>query len=340
MHNGIGNRFIRCRAWDNADDAWDLYETDYAVILIECWAWGSGRGDKFGWANDTGSFQGNGNGIKMGGNGTGGSSEGIHEAWNCVAFNCNKSGSVKGFDQNSHNGGVRLVNNLTFGCGYDFMFEKSSTNCEYYNNVCFGSIEIAGGLNSNNAMLSTSDKAWTNVIRGFGASDYVSLSEEDAKAPRGADGSLPTRFARLKSGSVLVDKGLNKYAPFLTEFPYLKQNIYGAARDLGPYELQEGNILSGTQILMNHHAQFSLSVLPNPCKTEAIIKFSTDFTGNATLKILNLNGQEIQQFYSNTVDSGIEYFIPVSVTNLKNGIYMCQLSIGNQRKTAKIVVAK
>ena len=340
MHNGIGNRFIRCRAWDNSDDGWDLYETDYQVQLIECWAWGSGRGENFGWANDTGSFQGNGNGIKMGGNGTGGSSEGIHEAWNCVAFNCNKTGSVKGFDQNSHNGGEKLVNCLAFGCGYDFMFEKSSTNCEYYNNVCFGNIEIAGGINSNNAMLSTSDKAWTNVIRGFGASDYVSLSEEDAKAPRGADGSMPTKFARLKSGSVLLDKGLFYNIPYATEFPWLKQAVYGSARDLGPYELQEGNINTGVQVLMNLNAKLDVSVLPNPCKSEAIVKFSSDFSGMAHLKIVNLNGQTIDECYNSQADAGVEYFIPVSVKSLKNGAYLCQLTIGNQTKTTKLIIVK
>ena len=42
MHNGKGNRFIRCRAWRNSDDAWDLFETDFDVILAECWAWESG----------------------------------------------------------------------------------------------------------------------------------------------------------------------------------------------------------------------------------------------------------------------------------------------------------
>ena len=29
MHNGKGNRFIRCRAWHNSDDGWDLFETDF-----------------------------------------------------------------------------------------------------------------------------------------------------------------------------------------------------------------------------------------------------------------------------------------------------------------------
>lgn len=341
MHNGMGNRFIRCRSWDNSDDGWDLYETDYSVKLIECWAWGSGRGENFGWTNDTGSFQGNGNGIKMGGNGTGGSSEGIHEAWNCVAFNCNKTGSVKGFDQNSHNGGEKLVNCLAFGCGYDFMFEKSATNCEYYNNVCFGSIEIAGGLDSNNAMLSTSDKAWkTNVVRGFGASDYVSLSEDDAKAPRGADGSLPTKFARLKSANALVDKGLPYYLPYANEFPWLKQEIYGAARDLGPYELQEGPIKTGLQVIMNLDAKLNLSVSPNPCTTEAVMKFSTENSGRASLFICNMNGQIISKAYEAQADAGAEYFIPVDVSDLNSGIYMCRLVMGNTSKTSKMIVVR
>ena len=342
MHNGMGNRFIRCRSFDNADDGWDLYETDYAVKIIDCWAWGSGRAENFGWTNDTGSFQGNGNGIKMGGNGTGGSSEGKHEAWNCVAFNCNKTGSVKGFDQNSHNGGEKLVNCLAFGCGYDFMFEKSGTDCEYYNNVCFGNIEIAAGnTNSNNAMLSTSDKAWTNnIIRGFSSADYVSLSEDDAKAPRGADGSLPTKFGRLKSGSVLVDKGLSYFTPYATEFPFLYQPIYGDARDLGPFELQEGEIKTGLQVMMNMNAKLDLTVLPNPCKMETVVKFSTANSSRATINICSLNGQLISKAYEGQAGSGVEYFIPVSVSNLSNGVYLCQLVVGNQTKTNKIIVVR
>ena len=109
MHNGIGNRFIRCRAWRNGDDAWDLYETDYSVTLIECWAWQSGKAEDHTWVYDYfdkgPNFSGNGNGIKLGGNGTGGSSKGVHYAYNCVAFGCDKSGSTKGFDCNSHKDG-------------------------------------------------------------------------------------------------------------------------------------------------------------------------------------------------------------------------------------------
>lgn len=341
MHNGMMNRFIRCRSWDNADDGWDLFETDYSVYLIECWAWGSGRASNFGWVQASGSFQGNGNGIKLGGNGTGGSSKGKHEAWNCVAFNCNKSGSVKGFDQNSHSGGEKLVNCLAFGNGYDFMFEVASSGREYYNNVCFGNIEIAAGsTESNNAMLSTSTKAWNNVTRGFGASDYVSLSEDDAKAPRGADGSMPARFARLKSGSTLVDKGKAVTIPFTSDYPFLAQAVYGAARDLGPYELQEGEVQTSAQIILNNAAATTISVLQNPCKTNTVLKFSASCAAPATVQLFATGGQLLSSVYQANVEAGVEYYLPLSVGGMSPGIYLCRLTVGNQFKTTRLVVLR
>lgn len=341
MHNGKENRFIRCRAWDNADDAWDLYETDYPVYLIECWAWGSGRAELFGWVQAFGSFQGNGNGIKLGGNGTGGSSKGKHEAWNCVAFNCNKTGSVKGFDQNSHNGGVKLVNCLAFGSGYDFMFEKSSTDCEYYNNVCFGKIEIkSGATESNNAMLSTSDKAWTNVIRGFSESDYISLSEEDAKAPRGADGSMPQRFARLKKGSVLVNQGLDLKTPMYEEFPFLWQPIYGGARDLGPYELEDGVTGIEGQILLMQESALSLSVYPNPIRSNGQVAFSIKERGNVSVDISTLQGVPVRRIIEMNAESNVKYTLPFNVSGIERGIYLLTISANGNRKSVKMSIGR
>lgn len=330
MHNGKNNRFIRCRAWDNSDDAWDLYETDFPVYLIECWAWGSGRAELFDWVDASGSFQGNGNGIKMGGNGTGGSSKGKHEAWNCIAFNCNKSGSVKGFDQNSHNGGVKLVNCLAFGCGYDFMFEKSSTDCEFYNNVCMGKVEIKeGATESNNAMLSVSDKAWKNVIRGFSATDYVSLSEEDAKAARGEDGSLPSRFARLKEGSVLIDKGINISTSLYDEFPFLWQPICGVARDLGPYESDATGTV-GDQMLLTKKANLSLAATINT------VTFSVVERGRIMIDIVSLQGVSLWRIADMIAENDAIYTLPFTSASLNKGIYLVVLTSGNIKKSVKI----
>jgi hypothetical protein len=255
MHNGKGNRFIRCRAWRNADDAWDLYETDYPVVLAQCWAWESGNAEDHLWCKDyldtSASFSGNGNGIKLGGNGTGGSSKGIHYAYDCIAFGCDKSGSVKGFDCNSHQGGHILIGCLAFDNGYDFMFESggSQANTFFYNNVCLGRQEICVGSDDYNAVNAAASKnGWSNhLLEGASKDDYLSLDEDDALKPRSLDGSYPRKFGRLASDSQLIGAGSATYdipsgATFdplreiIADYPFLKHEVNGDARDLGPYE--------------------------------------------------------------------------------------------------------
>lgn len=253
MHNGIGNRFIRCRAWRNSDDAWDLYETDFDVILAECWAWESGNQEDHAWVKNyldtSASFSGNGNGIKLGGNGEGGSSQGVHYAFNCIAFGCDKSSSVKGFDCNNHKGGHVLVGCLAFDNSYDYMFESggSDANTKYYNNVCLGKQEIDVGYDDYNALASPMSKnGWTNhLVTGASANDYITLDEDDALLPRDIYGGLPRRFGRLTADpeNVLTDAGNadldnvnGVWQQLVQDFPFLQRTITGTSRDLGPYE--------------------------------------------------------------------------------------------------------
>jgi len=253
MHNGRGNRFIRCRAWRNSDDAWDLYETDFDVILAECWAWESGNADDHQWVKQyldtSASFSGNGNGIKLGGNGEGGSSQGVHYAFNCIAFGCDKSGSVKGFDCNSHKGGHVLVGCLAFDNGYDFMFESggSQANTFYYNNVCLGKQEIMVGTDDYNALATPMAKnGWTShLVTGASVGDYVTLDEDDALLPRDIHGGMPRRFGRLTAdpenpltdaGNAALDDVNGVWAQLVEDFPFLARTVTGSARDLGPYE--------------------------------------------------------------------------------------------------------
>ena len=278
MHNGKGNRFIRCRAWRNSDDAWDLYETDYDVILAECWAWKSGEASDHTWVKEyittSASFSGNGNGIKLGGNGSGGSSKGVHYAFNCIAFGCNKSGSVKGFDCNSHKGGHVLVGCLGFDNGYDYMFESGGDNAKtfYYNNICLGKQEISVGTDDYNAITAEMSKlGWThNLVTGISADDFISLDEDEAIKPRSIDGSYPRKFGRLASDSQMVDAGNatldnvnGVWESLVTDFPFLKRTITGSARDLGPYE-RPANITAIKNINANDNVKASpVKVLKN-----------------------------------------------------------------------------
>ena len=253
MHNGKGNRFIRCRAWHNSDDAWDLFETDFSVVLIECWAWESGKAADHQWVKDyitkggSMSFSGNGNGIKLGGNGTGGSSRGVHYAFNCISFGNNNSSSVKGFDCNNHKEGHVLVGCLGFDNSYDYMFESggSTSNTFFYNNICLGKQEICVGTDDYNALSAPMSKnGWSqHLVTGVSRDDFLSLDEEDALLPRAVDGSLPRRFGRLRADSPLVDAGnadfeasCDVYQSLLADYPFLRRTVTGTARDLGPYE--------------------------------------------------------------------------------------------------------
>ena len=216
MHCGQGIIFSGCRAWENFDDGWDLFETDYSVIISNCWTW---RSAPYG--------QGNGNGFKIGGNGAGGDSKGTHYIYNSVAF----AHKVNGFTQNSHKDGNVVINCLSFtngASGYNYFFEGSLNSGKqniFRNNVGIRRNPASSGNNfiEDNAPLQQNN-TWNLAVTPNYA-DYVSLLETVAKAARQPDGSLPTGFARLIAGSDLIDVGINVGQPF-----------NGAAPDLGPYE--------------------------------------------------------------------------------------------------------
>ena len=238
MHNGKENYFIGCRAWRNCDDAWDLYETDWSVYLINCWAWESGNKSDF--ANDEffsdatylaaksgvktiskPKDAGNGNGIKLGGNGAGGSSKGTHYVYNCISFGSDITSSVKGFDENSHGDGVVMRNCLAWDNGYNYMFENggkkttfdsclsfyTGTTGNSYNkpNRLVGECGGSGStLTNNNFKLDDGDLVMNLTIT---ADDFESIKESDALAPREEDGRLPNNgFGKLKTTSEAYKK--------------------------------------------------------------------------------------------------------------------------------------
>ncbi len=214
MHCGQGIVFRGCRAWENSDDGWDLFETDYGVTLIDCWTWRSGVA------------QGNGNGFKLGGNGTGGDSLGTHVARRCIAF----GHKVNGFTQNSHKDGLVVEHCLSFGngtSGYNYFMEgtlNSGKSNVFRNNVSIPRSGVNGGGFINDNLAVQENNTW-NLAVTANAADYVSLLEAVAGAERQPDGSLPQGFGRLVYGSDLIDRGVVVGDPF-----------GGSAPDLGPYE--------------------------------------------------------------------------------------------------------
>lgn len=221
---GPGNRFDGNRAWENSDDGFDFWEAEGSIVVENSWAFGNGDASVFG--NPPG-YNGNGNGFKLGGNFV----EAGHIVRRCVAFgNFGTGGNAKGFDYNNNPGAMTLIHNTAYNNGRNFYFPLdplSGGQPVFLNNL---SVAPASGLDARtppSALLA--GNSWQSRT-GLTEDVFMSVDTDLAKAPRELDGSLPDNdFLKLVPGSFPVDSGVVIGEPF-----------YGAALDMGAYELQVG----------------------------------------------------------------------------------------------------
>ncbi len=210
---GPGNIFSGCRAWENADDGWDLWMGTNTVVITNCWAFRQGTnvfGDP--------AWEGNGNGFKLGGNYVGTP----HKLVRSLAF----ANMANGVDQNNNLSGQTLDNNTVWGNkGRNFAMAHGVNTTPHVvrNNLSFagGSSDqfTAGTLFINNSWQVISSPA-------ANASDVQSVDDTLALLPRKADGSLPdTTFLHPVPGGRLVDQGVDTGDPYS-----------GSAPDLGAFE--------------------------------------------------------------------------------------------------------
>jgi hypothetical protein len=224
---GPGTEFHGCRAWNNSDDNWDMYMVYHPVLIDNCWCWKGGY-DK------TGVLRGNGNGFKLGGGGTSGGaafaqSIGAHVVHNCVSF----ENGAKGVDQNNAYEAMYIFNNVAWGNAYNYRFPTILMYGTMYmrNNIGWGATVTGGNHEflsvdkTGSQVPNTAYNSWTtidgcdpykegNKVNGVAistkdhSSEFKSLSSTLFLAARQSDGSLPDNdFAKLKAGSIFVDKG-------------------------------------------------------------------------------------------------------------------------------------
>lgn len=275
---GPGTEYHGCRAWNNSDDGWDMYMVYHPVVIENCWSWKAGY-DK------NGVGLGNGNGFKLGGGGTSGGaafdqSVGAHLVHNCVAFDC----LHKGFDQNNAYEAMYIFNNLSFNNEYNYRFPTIFEYGSMYmrNNIGFRPVllnhEFLSSDKTGSQVPNTAFNSWTtidgcdpykdgNKVNGVVVStkdhsaEFKSLSSALFLADRQPDGSLPDNdFAKLKPGSIFIDKGeiinnlsLPSFIPEASrpvgyvQLSNLTIPYNDAAPDMGAYET--GNSTSATLTL-------------------------------------------------------------------------------------------
>ncbi len=212
-----------CRAWNNADDGWDLFFATAGSILIDsCWAFGNGYADD-------GSELGDGNGYKLGGATSDPrvASSGGHRVQRSVAF----GNKYCGFNENTDLGAApdTLYNNTGYdNRGWrDFDFDCGLVHV-LRNNVSVATAGAAVGP-------SVSDHNSWNPGYAVTEADFVGADAAGVDGPRQADGSLPaTSFLKPAEGGALVDRGVD-----------VGLGHDGPAPELGAYELALSTVPGG-----------------------------------------------------------------------------------------------
>ena len=216
---GPGNVFSGCCAWENSDDNWDLWMGTQPVLITNCWAF---RAATNVWDPNNTQFNGNGNGFKLGGNGT----ATPHRLVNCLSFG-NKAWGV---DQNNNAAGQTVDQNTVWNNGSGAInlnhlgsqYGTLQSSHVVRNNVAIGSVAIGGTATYPAVQQSNT---W-QVLPDVNTNDFLSTDYTWAMAPRRDDGGLPeTPFLRPVPAGRLVDQGVNLGSPF-----------NGSAPDLGAYE--------------------------------------------------------------------------------------------------------
>lgn len=212
-----GNTLRGCRAWQNSDDGFDLFNVNDntqspPVVLSRCWAWQNG------FLADGSQGKGEGNGFKLGGQrdaakGNTIGTSGGHVLTDCYAW----SNVLNGFTDNSAMIACTVVNCTAYdNCRStdengrpsetwtrDFYFPTPAGHV-LTGNVAFRpagrEAQVAAGNTDRN-------NSWTQSPP-LSAASFVSLSDAVARGRRMADGSLPeTTFLRLAAGANLRKAG-------------------------------------------------------------------------------------------------------------------------------------
>ncbi|MCF8357455.1 MAG: T9SS type A sorting domain-containing protein [Prolixibacteraceae bacterium] len=298
---GEGNQFIGCRAWLNSDDGWDFWQATPTIYLENCHAFRNGYNI---WGDS--SFDGDGNGIKFGGD----YYAGPHKAFRCVTF-LNRG---KGFDQNHNMAGIEIINCTGYrnGGGNFRLGEKPNEgNHRLVNNLAFiGN----NSLHSSNEEITNS---WDLI--DVDETDFASLDTTGVTAPRNEDGSLPEiMFLKLRKNSDAIDAGTILDFDFEDEAP-----------DLGAYEGGYDAVPDNSSFLND---ELTFACYPNPAKNILHVKANDPLTFSSKLKLCNLSGRTV---LSRIISQSM---VMLDVSEYKRGLYYLIIENENNVYRQKILI--
>ncbi|BBB31698.1 conserved hypothetical protein [Thermotomaculum hydrothermale] len=200
---GRGNVLKGCRAWNNSDDGFDMWEANNKVTIEYCIAWGNGF-DSWGIGGD---FAGDGNGFKLG--------PGGHLIHHCIAF----LNASRGFDFNDAEESLYVYNNSSYKNPVGFNFPDGK-------HVLKNNLSFRDGRNTVGMECVQERNSWQ--YDSVSESAFVSLDYSVVIGERKADGSIPqNNFFKPSLYSPYIDKGVDVGLLY-----------YGNAPEIGAVEIR------------------------------------------------------------------------------------------------------
>lgn len=308
---GPGNVFRGCRSWNNSDDGWDLWMCTGSILIDSCYAFRNGIDI---W--HTGSVNGNGNGIKLGGNNV----ATPHIVKNCVAFD-NAGNGGKGFDENNNLAGQTLYNCTAFrNKNYNFaLYNDPLTSGTHTVKNCISFMPGKADVLKN----AVQDK---NSWLGFTvtSADFKSIDTTGVTVARYPSGKLPTTtFLSLKWGSPLIDAGVDVGTLFS-----------GVAPDLGAFEYSPTAAIN--TYLDGNSSGIEAQSYPNPFKSETTITYKVNKKASVSLFVYNILGNQMTNLCNEVLNPG-SYKITLDTQNWESGIYFYVFQSEGSTHTGKMI---
>jgi hypothetical protein len=193
---GMGNRFINCRAWGNADDGFDCWMAGNPVTFINCLSFKNGQDS---W-NIGKKFRGNGNGFKLGVHNRYGHARDAHLVLNCRAW----KNSSRGFDYNDNEVSITLFRNIAWRNGkVGYKFGLTDHNL-------IQNIALEPKRNYISSDVYEEDNSWNRREYKI-EDDIISFDDSSIVSPRDTDGTIKRNdFLKLRESSLFFRENINK----------------------------------------------------------------------------------------------------------------------------------
>ncbi|HZY26210.1 MAG TPA: SwmB domain-containing protein, partial [Bacteroidales bacterium] len=294
-NTSTNNTFRGCRAWSNSDDGWDFRQADGVYVIDGCWSFRNG------FIPGTSTTGGNGDGYKMGGKTSPGTSSILRTLKNSIAFENRATGITPEPDGSGDVFGLDIINCTSYKNSRDL---GEGINTGNYNNYVRLRNCISYGNYRTNAWMqggAVHDHNNWDIPKTVTDADFLSVNSSGVDGTRQSDGSLPgTNFLHLAAGSGLIDVGVDAGLAYS-----------GNAPDLGAFEYQTGSpppgpvyvsscIANATPSILEITYNLSLANIVPASSSFSVLVNSTSRTVNSVV----ISGTKVQLTLSGPVVFG------------------------------------